>query len=880
MSLYLDAYADCSDEGGDGEEGEISDDSHDFIDDAEIVQSPSTYRAQNNEQEADVLDDIIEVQHVATHKGRKVYHLRNMNDIESEFDREIFYKVFNSDTIYEIDDMSMILILTVFLSFDSFNIRNINNLIKEKDYARIVDFLDKYDIDDDVRRLLQHLCNNEVDVDFNELVDCIAYLRNLSDKLQINIYRFSKKSHKRRSPMNAYNKIDTYSIFDLLYKSTHINLPINDRLIPMSVVLVKIDNNLKGFYISDLKYLFYHLSSKNNPIHTSVCPICEFRLTSRLSKSAKTAHMMNCNGKGRSIYTFDTDGCLHHHPSSLSTIKPPFIISGNMETIRENKTMSVISYALNVMFLDIDTGIVDKNLKTMRYSFTVVCDFVSYSDIFDSLPVELMMFYRDDLKDIRDDIVLKYENKEISLGGLCLIDIFIIDIMCREFLKRIYYANRDLNVCLRNSDKIYEQYKEEYEMSNSKCYQCNMSIDYVYDKTSNVFTINSFKEIFKKYVLTNYGDTLSKYRSIVRQYDVMFQTYLDIVQSYYCKSLLGFSTEDVDDFTSRLSDFNGLYGLTISYAMLIDHTGYLHNNYVLHHHPFSNKMLGPSHRICNLSQTITLNRLRTDVYFHNIGFDSLFFLNQIIPEILEFFGDRELSMIFNGSKLKYMFSENFSFKDSYSIFQCSASSLFDTFTNENREDIVKQCFMNLYNTFSDDMKNNYTFNELFDDFKVMCQGKGIALYDDVCRKVLKSKTQFPSKYIFRSSLKEFSDVGIDSLYEIFKNLYNKYGFDEKDFGLLDFNDFYNMLDAELLSHAIRTITTAEEDGKVYTVRHTSIPTSARALIVYSSNVILRYLPNMNIYEIFRSTKIGGYSGVHVPITYNTESFKKDIQFMP
>ena len=255
----------------------------------------------------------------------------------------------------------------------------------------------------------------------------------------------------------------------------------------------------------------------------------------------------------------------------------------------------------------------------------------------------------------------------------------------------------------------------------------------------------------------------------------------------------------------------------------------------------------------------------------------MFFLNQIIPEVLEFFGERELSLIFNGSKLKYMFSENFSFKDSYSIFQCAASTLFSTFNSDSQEEIVKQCFLNLYSTFNNNMKE-FGFEVLFSDFKVMCQGKGISLYDNVCKAVFESKTVFPSKYMYRSSLKEFAHSNdIDELYDIFKNLYDKYLFSERECGLLDFNDFYNMLDSELLGHAIRMITKTEETGKIYTVRHTSIPTSARSLIIYSSNVILRYLSTQSMYDIFRTTKIGGYSGVHVPISYNTEIFKKDLQ---
>jgi len=46
------------------------------------------------------------------------------------------------------------------------------------------------------------------------------------------------------------------------------------------------------------------------------------------------------------------------------------------------------------------------------------------------------MFLSDDLIKVRAKIVEKYEKKEISLGALCLIDIFLIDILANSFLKK------------------------------------------------------------------------------------------------------------------------------------------------------------------------------------------------------------------------------------------------------------------------------------------------------------------------------------------------------------------------------------------------------------------------------------------------------------
>ena len=833
-----------------------------------MVQSPSFYRRENNYRERTILDDILEVMYVSNVKGKKRYFIKDCQSIENDIDEQNLHKIFSSDSIYEIEDMNIVLLIAIIASFDRNSVTYLYDIVKHKNVDVIKTHLENYDVKSDVFELIEFLCDSDINVDFSEFNDAIETLHNLNKRIKINIYKISTGSNIRTSVTDKFKKVETYSMFDVLYKSNNFDLPSHERILPFSLFLVKFEGKLKAFYIHDLSILFFHLTKKNNPSYNSVCPICEYRFTDHLSKAKMQIHMENCTGKKYTKFMFDETRFLKHRPSDLKTIKPPFILSGDFETIREDKTMKVISYALNVIFLDIDTGILNTVFNVMRSSFTIVCDYISYKNVFDNLPVELRMFFNDDLQKIRNDIITKYENNEISLGGVCLIDIFILDIMSREFLRRIYYTNRDLRKCLSKSNKTYDEFKNDFQTQDTKCYQCNTSIDYEYNKTQNILTINSFKEIFKKYLISQYGCTLSKYRLILNQYDVIFDAYLVLLHEADTPHPI-----DMDSFHEKLTEFNVLYGLSIDFSTVKNYVGYLHNYYVLHYHPFSGIILGPSHRICNLSQVIYLDNIKTSIYFHNIGFDSLFFLNQIIPEILEFFGDKEISMIFNGAKLKYMFSDNFDFKDSYSIFQCSASVLFDTFNKEDQEYIVQQCFMNLYDNFSEHLKKNYNFNELYNDFKIMCQGKGISLYDNVCKGVLESKTPFPSRYMFRSTLKEFQSE--DKLYDIFKNLYDKYGFNFKEYGLLDFNDFYNMLDSELLSHAIRMITTAEEAGKVYTVRHTSIPTSARSLIVYSSNAVLRYLPTENLYEIFRTTKIGGYSGVHVPITYNTECFKND-----
>jgi len=202
----------------------------------------------------------------------------------------------------------------------------------------------------------------------------------------------------------------------------------------------------------------------------------------------------------------------------------------------------------------------------------------------------------------------------------------------------------------------------DYENNDTTCYQCNNKIDYQYDKSQNILTISSFKDIFKQQILCNFGYNIHNYRNIIKNYENIFEDYLQIIQKEY----EGDIEKQVKEIDNTLNEFNVLYHLKLTYSDVVRHRGYLHNNVVIHHHPFSGKILGPSHRICNLSQVITLENNKTNIYFRSIGFDSIFFLNQVIPEVLEFFGENEISMIFNGCRLKYMFSDNFNMKDSCS----------------------------------------------------------------------------------------------------------------------------------------------------------------------------------------------------------------------
>ena len=823
------------------------------------------------------MDAVVKITHVGSTPKQKTYRLQDFEDVKNDKDRQHFENLISTQCVIEVENTCVMFIFFIFLAFDTYHSYNkkpkVFKNMRNRNYETLRDELLTYEPDQGVIDLLRKFCENDYTFDYNNISDSIRYIDSISPRFKFSIYGLSKKGHKRTN-VDSFRKLETYTIFDVLYKTTTINTSSEVRLIPCNMVLLRISGELKGFIISDIRYTLYHMTSKNHYSYSHVCPLCEYRFA-RHTYKRMTEHMLRCNGKSLPRLVFD-EKCLTHKPASLTTIKPPFIICGDFETIRENKTMSVISCALNLMFLDIDTGIYDTNFKTQRYSFTIVYDYISYKSPFASLPVELRMFINDDLQKLRNDMVQKVENKEIELGGLALIDIFILDIMARNFVKRFYYLNRDLKYVLKKSDKTRDYYINYYKTNNHRCYQCNLPIDYNYEKGVNQ-TLVSFKAIFRKYIFKEFANTVSLYKSYTKSYDAIFEEYMSILTSL--KKEINrtdgetTNTDEVNKLRDRFEDFNNMYKLQISFETFKEHVGYLSNYCVLHHHPFSGRILGPSHRICNLSQEITLYNLKTDIYFHNIGFDSLFFLNQMIPEIIEFFGEREISMIFNGSKLKYMFSENFSFKDSYSIFQCAASTLFSTFSKDNREEIVQQCFLNLYSTFDDDMKE-FGFFSLFEDFKIMCEGKGIALYDNVCKEVYESATPFPSKHMYRSSLKEFSESSdIDELYEVFRNIYYKYMFNLKKFGLLDFNNFYNMLDAELLAHAIKMICKTEESGKIYTVRHTSIPTSARSLIVYSSNVILRYIPSQVVYDIFRTTKIGGYSGVHVPISYNTEVYK-------
>ena len=100
-------------------------------------------------------------------KVKKRYFIKDCQSIEGAFDEQNLHKIFSSETIYEIEDMNIILLIAIVASFDRSSVIYLYDSVKHRNVDVIKTHFQNYDVKTDVFELIEFLCNNDINVDFS-----------------------------------------------------------------------------------------------------------------------------------------------------------------------------------------------------------------------------------------------------------------------------------------------------------------------------------------------------------------------------------------------------------------------------------------------------------------------------------------------------------------------------------------------------------------------------------------------------------------------------------------------------------------------------------------------------------------------------------------